>query len=73
MDYKFGPRVDEKGVTFRLWAPSARGADLDLELLVRPGDRPPAATATTAAEHTPEQVLDVDVVAEVRGREVHSS
>ena len=31
MDYKFGPRVDERGVTFRLWAPSAKGADLDLD------------------------------------------
>jgi maltooligosyltrehalose trehalohydrolase len=31
MDYKFGPRVDGNGVAFRLWAPSAKGADLDLD------------------------------------------
>src|SRR5688572_14414908 len=30
MDYQFGPRLEENGVTFRLWAPSASAIDVEL-------------------------------------------
>ena len=30
MDYSFGPRVDQDGVTFRLWAPNAVTVDLEI-------------------------------------------
>ncbi len=31
MDYQFGPRVEDNGVAFRLWAPSVRNAQVELE------------------------------------------
>jgi malto-oligosyltrehalose trehalohydrolase len=31
MDYKFGPRIDENGVTFRLWAPSCPHVQVEVE------------------------------------------
>lgn len=31
MDYQFGPRIEETGVTFRLWAPSAKHAQVQVD------------------------------------------
>ena len=31
MDYQFGPRIDENGVTFRLWAPSCQHVQVEVE------------------------------------------
>lgn len=31
MDYRFGPRIEENGVTFRLWAPSCPHVQVEVE------------------------------------------